>query len=54
LCFNLLHGQVLHSHSISFIHPESKEELFFSVDLPPEMKNVLDILRDKYHFSSKK
>lgn len=36
-----LEGQALHSKSISFIHPRTKEKLFFEVDLPDYYKEAL-------------
>lgn len=39
-----MEGQALHSKSISFIHPRTKEKLFFEVDLPDYYKEVLSKL----------
>ena len=36
-----LQGQALHSKSISFIHPRTKERLSFEVDIPDYYKEVL-------------
>ena len=33
-------GQLLHSYSIKFIHPITKEELSFKVDVPEEFKKI--------------
>lgn len=33
-------GQLLHSYSIKFIHPITKEELYFKVDVPEEFKKI--------------
>jgi len=38
-------GQMLHSTSIKFVHPITKEELFFRVDPPVEFQNMLYSLR---------
>ena len=36
-----LQGQVLHSESVSFIHPNTGEELSFSCDIPDYYKELL-------------
>ena len=36
-----LEGQALHSKSISFIHPRTKEYVEFEVDLSNEFKEIL-------------
>ena len=38
-------GQMLHSHSIKFIHPKTNKELFFDVEVPKEFKEKIDELR---------
>ena len=38
-------GQMLHSKSISFIHPKTKKELFFEVDVPVEFKEKLEEIK---------
>lgn len=38
-------GQLLFAHEIHFIHPKTKKEMTFSVDLPKYFKDVLDLLR---------
>lgn len=38
-------GQLLFAHEIHFIHPVTKKEMTFSVDLPKYFKDVLDSLR---------
>lgn len=35
-------GQMLHSKSIRFIHPITKKELYFEVDVPSEFKKILN------------
>lgn len=40
-------GQMLHSHSIKFIHPITKEELYFKVDPPKEFKEKLEELEQE-------
>ena len=37
-------GQFLHSYSMNFIHPITKEELSFKVDLPEDFQSFLDTL----------
>ncbi len=38
-------GQMLHSKSIKFIHPRTKKELSFEVDVPKEFQDQLEKLR---------
>lgn len=38
-------GQMLHSKSIKFIHPRTKKELSFEVDVPREFQDELEKLR---------
>lgn len=38
-------GQLLFAHEIHFIHPVTKKEMTFSVDLPEYFKSVLESLR---------
>ena len=41
-CFDLMPRQALHAQSLGFIHPATKEKLFFEVPLPSDFKSVLD------------
>ena len=38
-------GQALHSHTLKFIHPTTKELMTFTAPLPDDMKNILDKLK---------
>ena len=38
-------GQLLFAHEIHFIHPKTKKEMTFSVDLPRYFKEILEQLR---------
>ena len=38
-------GQLLFAHEIHFIHPRTKKEMTFSVDLPKNFKDILEQLR---------
>ena len=38
-------GQALHSHTLSLIHPTTKEQMNFTAPLPDDIKNILEILR---------
>lgn len=38
-------GQLLFAHEIHFLHPTTKKEMTFSVDLPSYFKEILDKLR---------
>ena len=37
--------QALHSKSLSFQHPISKEKLYFDIDLPYDMKNLINSIK---------
>ena len=37
--------QALHSKTLSFIHPISKEKMHFDVDLPDDMKNLINSIK---------
>ena len=41
-CFKLMPRQGLHAKSLGFIHPVSKEKIFFNSDLPEDFAQVLD------------
>lgn len=40
-------GQALHSHTLSLIHPTTKELMNFTAPLPDDMKNILTQLKGK-------
>ncbi len=46
-CFDLMPRQALHAMSLGFIHPVSKEKLYFETPLPNDFQSVLDRW-DKY------
>jgi 23S rRNA pseudouridine1911/1915/1917 synthase len=39
-------GQLLHAHTIGFIHPSTRESLSFSAPLPPAFQTTLDQLEE--------
>ncbi len=41
-----LNGQLLHSYSLSFIHPATKKEMTFEIDLPEHFKNYIKKLKE--------
>lgn len=41
-CFSLIPRQALHARSLGFIHPASREELYFESELPEDFALVLD------------
>lgn len=41
---NILTHQALHAKKLSFLHPRSKEEVFFECELPAEMRKALEKL----------
>lgn len=40
-------GQLLHSYSIKFIHPITKQEIFYEIDLPKEFKQIIENITTK-------
>lgn len=47
-CFNLMPRQALHAKSLGFIHPSTKQYIFFDSEYPDDMKAVLEKWRN-YH-----
>lgn len=41
-CFSILPRQALHAKSLGFTHPTTSENCFFEVDLPDDIKTVLE------------
>ncbi len=41
-CFQLMPRQALHAYSLGFIHPSTKESMYFEAPLPPDFQQVLD------------
>lgn len=41
-----IQGQALHSHTLSLIHPTTKEQMNFMAPLPDDMIKILNTLRD--------
>lgn len=37
--------QALHAHTLGFVHPQSKEQMVFSVDLPDDIKQLINHLQ---------
>ena len=37
--------QALHAKSLGFIHPRTKEKMFFETEIPDDMQNLIDVLR---------
>lgn len=53
-CFSLLPRQALHAKTLGFIHPHTKEEMFFDSEIPEDMQSVIDRWRsvnDVYNFN---
>ena len=42
---SLLHGQALHAHRLTFIHPRTQQEMSFSCPFPDSFARLLDALR---------
>lgn len=45
-CLQILPRQALHAKELGFIHPRTKEKMFFSSDLPDDMAQVLEKWRN--------
>lgn len=45
-CFQLIPRQALHAKSLGFLHPETKEYMFFDSDLPEDLNNVVEKWRN--------
>lgn len=41
-CFQLIPRQALHAQSLGFVHPTTKEAMYFEAPLPPDLVQVLD------------
>ncbi|GAB4285250.1 MAG: RluA family pseudouridine synthase [Marinilabiliales bacterium] len=41
-CFNIIPRHALHAKSLEFVHPETKEKMFFDSVLPPDFMAVID------------
>jgi 23S rRNA pseudouridine1911/1915/1917 synthase len=41
-CFQLIPRHALHAKSLGFVHPVSKEQLFFDSELPEDFRSVLE------------
>ena len=41
-CFEICPRHALHASELGFIHPETGEEMFFSSELPTDMKEAAD------------
>lgn len=41
-CFKIMPRQALHAKSLGFIHPITKEKMFFDSELPQDFKEVMD------------
>ena len=46
----LLHRQALHAKTIGFLHPSTRDPLFFDSDLPMDMHTILTHLQKTTHF----
>lgn len=41
-CFSLLPRQALHARSLGFVHPTTREEVYFDSELPADLQTVID------------
>lgn len=44
-CFDACPRQALHARTLGFVHPETKEELFFTSEIPADMTALIDRFR---------
>ena len=55
-CFTELPRQALHAKTLGFVHPATKEDMFFESELPNDMETVIQKWRNvsgTYDFSQK-
>ena len=45
-CFDICPRQALHAKTLGFIHPKTREELYFDTDLPEDMKLLIEKWRN--------
>jgi 23S rRNA pseudouridine1911/1915/1917 synthase len=41
-CFNIIPRQALHAQSLGFVHPTTKESIYFETELPNDFKEVIE------------
>lgn len=41
-CFTLCHRQALHARTLGFVHPHTKQDMFFEAPLPPDMQGLVE------------
>jgi 23S rRNA pseudouridine1911/1915/1917 synthase len=41
-CFEICPRQALHAQSIGFVHPATKQEMYFQSELPPDMQQLIE------------
>ena len=41
-CFDICPRQALHAQTLGFIHPRTKEEMFFTAELPDDMQKLIE------------
>jgi 23S rRNA pseudouridine1911/1915/1917 synthase len=50
-CFEILPRQALHAKTLGFIHPRTKEEMFFESELPKDLTTVIERWRKYTNFN---
>ena len=50
-CFKLMPRHALHAKTLGFIHPTTKEKVFFDSELPQDFTSVLDKWRHYVKFN---
>ena len=51
-CFDLMPRQALHAKTLGFVHPTTKEKMWFDSELPDDFANVLDKWRNYSTFNT--
>jgi 23S rRNA pseudouridine1911/1915/1917 synthase len=45
-CFDLIDRQALHAKSLGFVHPETREYIYFESELPEDMRALIEKWRN--------
>jgi len=48
-CFDICPRQALHARTLGFIHPHTKDEIFFESEIPPDMASLIQKWRSYAH-----
>jgi 23S rRNA pseudouridine1911/1915/1917 synthase len=45
-CFGLIPRQALHARSLGFVHPRTREQMYFESELPDDFRQVVEKWRE--------